>query len=263
MINHARTLLLNESGANRPTPGFLEEFIDPSFAPVTVPNYIARIQKVLFGENSDSAFRNATVHALMAILHSTEFVDYVKALDSRTTYLNHQSVAQRTSQTSVAKISTTVNTGIVLGDAECHIGNPRVEWLWHVTVISGGPSAFTVNVRWEQGRKEQLYEVAYADGQSELIPLIGQPRLFFKIVNGMLSGEHWAVSLSAVPAVELFSLVSSLKKLGSGTLGKLFPRTAPYTVFEKLWRSHPEISYKLSGLLLALIYQIEEIRIRG
>jgi hypothetical protein len=266
VINHARTLLLNESGVSQPVGGLLPEFIDPRFAPLVVPRYIASIQRALFGSGADRSYKNAVVHALMTVLHSTEFVDYVKALDSRFTYLGHQSIIKSKNIIQVTPITgeTFADDGFVIGTPESNNLNPRVEWLWHVTIVSGGPTQFTVNVRWEQGQKEQLFDVAFQAAQSDFIPLVGQPNLFFQIRNHAVSGEHWAVSLQAVPAVDLSAAFATLESLGTATLGNLFaPRVAPYTVFEQLWRGHPEMVYRLSGLLLALIYKLEEIRFNG
>ena len=237
--------------------------MDPSYSPLTLPQNLQRVRTALLGENSDTAYRNVMLKTLMTVLHSTEFASYVAALDPRITYLDHQSIAALHSNSVVLPQGFTISTGTVVGTPICNVTNPRMEWLWHVTVVSH-ESPFTVNVRWEQGRKEQNFTVGFTAGLSEFIPLIGQPGLFLQVTNTMLQGDQWSVSLLALPTIELSDTVAALEKCGPAAIEQLFtPRTAPRTDFEKLWKDHPYLNYKLSGLLLALIYRLEELRISG
>lgn len=85
MINHARTLLLNQSG-----PGALnvpgEEFVPPDFVAVNLGEPFVSLRRVLFGSSPDRMFLNYRLQQYMATLHATELADYVTDLDPRITY---------------------------------------------------------------------------------------------------------------------------------------------------------------------------------
>src|ERR1700733_15786498 len=88
MINHVRTLLLNTPSAGLPAvgyPGF--EFVDPAYAPRTLPTPLQDIYRLLFGDSPDQALLNWRLREYMGILHSSEVSEYVLALDPRITYL--------------------------------------------------------------------------------------------------------------------------------------------------------------------------------
>lgn len=92
MINHARTLLLNQPGKNY-MPGTLgEEYTPPDYTPVNVPSYIALPRKILFGSNPDKVFLNFRAAELMGLVHATELSEFVYAFDPRETYTANNGV---------------------------------------------------------------------------------------------------------------------------------------------------------------------------
>jgi len=85
MINHIRTLLLNkESYANRALPG--EEYVPPTFKPRYEPSAVRKFRQVVFGYDPDRYMLNYRLYQFMALLHSSELVDYITAIDHRLTY---------------------------------------------------------------------------------------------------------------------------------------------------------------------------------
>lgn len=86
MINHARTLLLNQPGKNY-TPGFLgEEYTPANYVPVSVPSYVVFPRKILFGTDPDKVFLNFRARELMGLIHATELAEFVYSFDPRVTY---------------------------------------------------------------------------------------------------------------------------------------------------------------------------------
>ena len=83
MLNHARTLLLNEnSGYGAPW------HVDPSFVPVPVPGALAPFNALLFADapdRADAPARAASVSAMMPFVLDPEFRVWLRAIDSRTT----------------------------------------------------------------------------------------------------------------------------------------------------------------------------------
>lgn len=86
MINHARTLLLNQPGKNYApgTPG--EEYTPRGYTARQVPSYVLFPHKILFGSNPDKVFLNFRAAELLSLIHATELEEFVYALDPRITY---------------------------------------------------------------------------------------------------------------------------------------------------------------------------------
>jgi hypothetical protein len=259
MINHVRTLLLNENGATRPAPDFfMEEYVDPKYGALTLPAYLTQARAPLFGAGADIAYKNYVMRLLMTLLHSTEFASYVYALDTRVTYLNRPSVAG----TSIETSATPTNDLALAGAAEV-TGVPsstpqRVQWDWDVEVVSGGPTVFQVQVSRRQPYARQLFTVNFADGHSDLVPLPGQSQLFFRFLASMTVGASWAASAFILPTVDVAAIMQTCEN-GVDT-GQLFGNAEPFKTFGELWRKHVYLTYKMSGYLLAVAYRMEEVR---
>jgi len=79
MINHVRTLLQNMP------PGYpSDEYVDPDFVPMPVPEVVDKLKVVLFGRTPANQLR---IRQLMQLVHATELEDLVLAPDPRITYL--------------------------------------------------------------------------------------------------------------------------------------------------------------------------------
>jgi len=262
MINHARTLLLNESGATRPAPDFfMEEYVDSKYGQLSLPAYLTQARMPLFGAGADIAYKNYVMRLVMTLLHSTEFVSYVYALDSRVTYLNRSSIVGTPN-----KLAATPTNGLALtGSAEV-IGIPdsipqRAYWEWDVEVLSGGPTTYQVRVSRRQPYASSVFTVGFADGHSDLVPLPGQAQLFFRFKSTMSVGETWVASASVLPVVNVADLMAACEK--SADAGQLFGNTDPFKVFGELWYKHAYLTYRLSGYLLAVAYRMEEVRVNA
>lgn len=66
MINALRTALLNTAVLDRPGPG--DEFIDPSYIPVSLPEYLRVARDGLFGVGHDYYGRNCTVARVLTVV---------------------------------------------------------------------------------------------------------------------------------------------------------------------------------------------------
>jgi hypothetical protein len=258
MINHARTLLLNRNGAARPSCDFfLEEYVPTSFSAIALPDYLKTIYNLLVGEAADDAWANLRMRQYTTILHATEFSSYVLELDDRVTYLRTRSTLNETETRAATPLNMFSESAYVLGTLTPSIGQPRLLYDWKVEMTSSS----TVTTRDLRTRAITLADVVVTEGLSNLISLAGQPDLYVRLENPV-SGSSWQVSVFASPSQDLATLVSNLKSTGGSTLGRLFGTgTAPYSTFKELWNNHPFLSYQLSGLLLAFVYRLEELRI--
>lgn len=90
MINHARTLLLNQPAQFIGHYADTAEYIPPTFTPVVLSQALSFIRNVLFGTTTDAYFVQFRVRELLRYIHETEFSSYLYALDSRVTYWPEQ-----------------------------------------------------------------------------------------------------------------------------------------------------------------------------
>ncbi len=91
MLNHARTLLLNEAGAKQPEA--FGEYIDPSYVPVRLPQHLDEFHKIIYGERPSREHKNYRARQLLGICHASPVEDMILALDPRVTYLPFRPVS--------------------------------------------------------------------------------------------------------------------------------------------------------------------------
>ena len=78
MINHVRTLILNETTS--------DEFVPAEFVPMTASPVAKRVRGWLF-HGLDQSGKDERMYQVMQLLHTPAFERYVLAPDSRVTYL--------------------------------------------------------------------------------------------------------------------------------------------------------------------------------
>lgn len=258
MINHARTLLLNSDGSKRPAPSFFgEEYVPTTFRPLPMPSELVTIRRALFGSNPDNAGLNYLLWQYMRILHSTEFEDYVIALDSRVTYLHARSLLDAAFGANVAENP----------EALQFIGTPglggtdgRLMESWNITRAG---SAYSI--RNYRTNVSETHVPAVVDQATELMSMTGHPDFKVRVFLGVAAVTTWDVEYLARPTTTLdpINRAAQVANIGTEADAFLFPHREPYMTFKSLWEKHAHFPYKLSGVLLALIYLTEEIRRAG
>lgn len=86
MINHARTLLLNQARRNTHYSDIGHEYVPANFKPVALPATLNMVRQLLFGSAPDNYFLNYRCRELLAYIHTTELAEYIYKLDPRVTY---------------------------------------------------------------------------------------------------------------------------------------------------------------------------------
>lgn len=263
MINHARTLLLNRPGNNRPDPlYFLEEFVDSAFIPAKLSGVLKQLADILVDPDSDNAFANFRLWQYMKILHSTEFAAYVTNLDPRITYLTDRSVASSQEATSFTAANPQAS-GVQLyfsGQVEPSSPAPRLFRSWEIEIIT---PLFVRSTSLQEFSVRDT-TVTVSGGLSSEIPMAGQNDFFARIVSDPLPiGAKWLVETFARPSGDLTDLLAPLEDVVSSNGVFLFTRQEPFKTFGDLWKKHNILAYRMSGLLLAHIYQVEKVRTNG
>lgn len=257
MINHGRTLLLNKSGATRPHADFfLEEYVDPDFRPLQLPGFLSAARRVLIGD-ADDAFSNFRLAQFVDLLHSTEFVSYLTALDPRITYRNKRSILDENYDGQANALNDEADIPVAFeGEISSSPASPRLWYQWDVEVLDG------VTVRSRFGTQVFEETVTIENNLTSLIHLAGQKAYGFRLAVASLPvGAHWYMSKLLRPNADVVDLLGPLELLGDEVISQLFGTAEPYKTFKQLWDRHGYISYRLSGFLLAYIYRVEEVRL--
>jgi hypothetical protein len=259
MINGARTLLLNKSGASRPSPTFFgEEIVPRKFAAVELPTPLMTVRRALFGGSPDDAGLNYMLWQYMRVLHSTEFVEYVLALGDRITYMHDRSLLEYPFGPNVLHNSDALQFA---GTPDLGGTSGRLYGSWSVQ-RTGGATFTLKNLRTGQ---QTMENPDYAGGVTGYMSMPGHKDFMVRVFDAYATETYWVVEYLAKPNIEMdiVSRAEQLNNVGAEAYAALFSGREPYKTFRELWENHPHLSYKLSGALLALIYQTEELRSGG
>ena len=260
MINAARTLLLNQSSANSPGANYPGEEFVPPFQPIPLPIYLTAPLQTIFGIAPDRAMRNYRLRELMSILHTSELAPYVYALDPRVTYWPpnndslFQAILQGIQATQLAGSPATIN---VLGQTGIITDGDILNYVYQITVTS---STQVLVTQVAGGSNSTTYTYSTSGGLSSPVPLTGSGITFtFQPVVGAV----WQVSWVATPARDLAAIDLNLRYVISGNLKtQLFGAnpSEPYLTFLNLWNDNILMPYRMGGLVLALVYQLNALR---
>lgn len=257
MINHLRTLLLNQKrGTWGPDfPG--EEYVPPKFKPLTVlPDGVSKAHKVLFGGNTDRLMGNVRLRQLLPMLHQTELEEYVLALDPRITYWpsTDQSLYRDAYTITVQAIMAMSNEDLTpVGQLLADEAAGSLFHRWRVTVQ---PDNLVEVRRLEPPLTSTLVAYTITNGRSNIIPLLGST-LSFTFAGAI--GSSWIVEGRARPTRDAGTLMATLENsLTEVDEIEIFGVTSvePMAAFRRLWRKHDKIAYKFGGLLLGMAYRL-------
>lgn len=247
MINHLRTLLLDEDGTSWPGGGFPgEEYVPPEFRRRPMPMECRNPWRVLFGSNPDRAYKNFRLRQYMTVLHTTELAPEVLAFDPRVTYWPLRAGDTRFDAfgtTTVSALPHTVGELLVGGELVPNDARGQSRFEWRVSVESG--NRVSVNMR--------QYDVTFTDGLSNPFP-IGQG-LTGRVRDNV--DDAWAVEALARPARDVGAVVATLTTSLGSSGAYLF---APDPELGQLWQRHDFLPLRLAALLVALGKRIEESR---
>lgn len=329
MINHARTLLLNQTadGINTDETGY--EYVPAEYRAIRLPTTLQTIYSIIFGKNPDSYFRNYRVRELLSYLHQTELADYMYQLDPRVTYWpamidnklygtpKKVFIQQRAGEPTRLGIGGTVNAAAAIGrsDYEYNIFfgyrtgiEPEPTFIVQSatnlnkinTTTFAGSNFLRAVPLFESDLKVRIGELTTAGRLTTELADILVIESYSEILGGEILLEEvneledaagdtaqlsnvfaanlplvtainqlnltriqnvWTVSARANPAPAITSVLPNLEFLGEPTYLELFgvAPEEPYKTFQNLWEDHPLPAYRLSGMVLAFIYRMNEL----
>lgn len=305
MINHARTLLLNQARSRTHYSDYGYEYVPPAFKPVVLPAVLQNLRRLFFGVAPDDYFLNFRVNELMSYIHATELAEYVYKLDPRVTYWPKKDLTYfepAGKKITITQLYGTPQRLTVAGDlfALTAIGkshnfytislrnvltNDVVSPVIEVKYAGKKSSAFTVPISSNASPpvialpdtqlslrlNPNSYKKDYVEIVSELNDLIvvesydakkiSAEKFVFGAAEPGLE-RQWLVETRVNPAPLITTIMTAIELLGEPAFLEIFgvENTEPYGTFKNLWFDHPLPAYRLSGIVLALIYRTEELR---
>ena len=255
MPNMGRTLLLNIDGSARQSAGVFSEYVPPYYRAVPLPSGLLTVRRALFGSDPDADGRDLGVWRYMRILHSTEYADWLTALDPRITYTGLETVLDVVYGAAVSRDSAAFQ---FVGTPGLGGNDGRLRATWNIEQLALAIYRIT-DMRTRQAK---TYSVTLSDGITEFMALPGRSSYRVRIQTALLTGTEWTIEYLAQPGPEMdpVNRAAQASNIGIEAYTELFPSRAPFKLFKQLWEQHSLFPYKLSGYLLALIYRTEEIR---
>lgn len=249
MINHLRTLLLDEDGLSWPGGGFPgEEYVPPEFRVRPMSLECRHAWRILFGSKPDRAYKNYRLRQYMTLLHGSELAPEVLAFDPRVTYWPLREADARFDAfgvTTVSALPHTVGEILVGGDLTANdaLGVCRFEWR---VSIESGDRAFVGTAQ---------YPLVYSDGLSNAFP-VGRG-LTARVRDNV--DDAWAVEALARPARDVGQVLATAQASLGASEAFLF---GPDPDLGELWQRYDFLPMRLGALLLALGRRLDEGRSR-
>lgn len=293
MINHARTLLLNifAQSADKQLAGY--EYIPVEYRPLVLPQSLKTLRRVLFGSLPDQRFLNLRARELLSYIHQTELAEYVYKLDKRITYWPEPAETSFQFPTGILikQLSGPPRPVSIGGAFVAANGSGRAHRQYTLTfvdpldapVLSEKEGAvltlesseglilqeltsdlLTVSAEALNDRRQETRQTV-ADG----LPTLILPETEVRVKLSALSTDpatyegRWLINLLANPVPAITSLLPTLEILGEPIFLELFgvALEEPYATFKNVWFDHPLPAYRLAGLVMALIYRTEQVRL--
>lgn len=258
MINHFRTLLGNTAGPVVPAGEAGAEYIPP-FRPLTLPGYLVTLRQRLFGAAPDPFLLRYRLHQLLAVVHATPLEEYVRALDTRLTYLppGDDLADPALYRPRVHPLGGTAADLLTVGGiAAAPDGTGRSSHAFRIAPAGAG----TVRIQAQRPPFSNLV-LAAAPGTALALPGAG-----YTVRLGTADpGAAWLVEVTNRPQRDLGQIVADCALVGEPVLRSLFGAfpVEPYRTFANLWTAQAETPLRLAALVTALVYRTEEVRTRG
>ena len=257
MINHARTLLLNQTSKGRPRLGeHGEEFIPTNFGPKSLPPHLKTIRQILLGSFGDPTYQNYRLAQYMSMLHSYPmFEELVLGYDPRITYTPGEwGLDQLGTGVSASAITPTAMTISVSGDPKPDDALGRLANTWFVTTESG-PQVRVTNYR---DKSEFVEPVTVTGQQSSQFEIgFGLSGHFIVPAGTWQTGITWTVMSVTRPGRSLTDILDTINESNLSAAEEIFPSTSdPY---RSKWKKGHNIVEQLGGLIAGWIRAAEAL----
>jgi hypothetical protein len=261
VINHVRTLLLNQSPSRLSPAQFGYEFVPASYGPVPLPGILTSLIRTLFGSAPDAAGMNYRLRQYAGLLHAPEIVSQTLADDSRFTYsLEDTRLFLESHQPLVAQIAGNTPVSFTMLPDALKTESNKLEYRW--TVIGSDSGTYGTQ---DLDQYTVQAPPTWANGLSApvLLPNSGGISVMLGGGNSMPTSSRLQVSLIKRPKVELAAIPAAVTRvLTEGVAAALFGAGTPgrFKQFADWWYGSDQLHFQLGGVLLALAHRTDLIR---
>ena len=331
MINHARTLLLNQARRRTHYSDDGYEYVPPEFKPVDLTPTLALVRQLLFGATPDNYFLNYRCRELLSYIHTTDLAEYVYQFDPRVTYWPETGkpfFAPTSKRVAITQTYGLPQHFTITGNLRSinSLGRAHQQYTIDLYKTLGTNDDVILQLKLQQigGKSGAIVEtvrsldtppiltlpqtevrlrpnlrippigdtiildernndldietytpntdtnVAAEPSVSRQITTDGDAITFIDVYAPGLENQttglvaRWFVETKVTPEPILQTAISALEMIGEPASIELFgfKNEEPYLTFKNLWFDHPLPIYRLSGIVLALIYRTEELRSR-
>jgi hypothetical protein len=266
MFNHFRTLLLNraDSGFDAAPAG---ELVPTEFRPVALPSYLQDIRGRLFGITPDLAMLNYRLKQYLTLLRCTELEQFVLDLDPRITYDaadEHDLVPPDLFQPKVTQVDGVPTNLLMAGTSTAPDYTGEMHYQYNLNALLSQEDGHTATAAVKRVLPDpQLWisPLVLTGGVSDYFDLPGSGyRAALTTTNPATS---FIIEGYRRPQWSLGQIAALVEATGEPNMLSLFgvQKVEPWLTFSNLWYEHPELPYQLGGLLLAVAYRTEEVRL--
>lgn len=257
MINHFRTLLLNQNSSSTPGANYPgEEYVPSNYPKKTLLGSLFTVYGLIFGVNPDRAMLNHRLRELTDIVHTNELEEFVLDFDPRVTYWppSNNSIFNTiikppviTNVSGTKALYLNVSNPIVAGDVIYYSYLLDVTDGSHITIQSVAPAAPLVTLSY-----------TITSGLSNLLQLPGS-NISFQFQSGV--GSQWTAAWLAQPNRKLGEVYADLiAGLTTDIANDLFDTNLTnMQTFKNIWEQSPYPPYRIGAVVLALATQINTL----
>lgn len=246
MINHYRTILLNESGSveqDMTYPG--EEYVDPSFTKKKITSKLETVRRLLFGQSPDRAFINYRLKQITTMWHDSILKDEVISEDSRITYW---------------PLDTSINSNINM------FGTITIEGMEPVTKIKLYPSIPPVSsgagrALWLLSATVQSGVCSVIDEKTKEEKSIPAKGVFFDFGNNIvinLPDGNYRITAIGVPHEDIGQTLVDCDLIKDTDIE--FELFLDNDSLKEIWRRSDDISERLGALALTLAKKMYKLK---
>lgn len=271
MLNHVRTLLLNEDGNKPVDPGVPgEELVPREYRAVRLPGYLQTIRQQLFGADPDRAMLNFRLQQYMTLLHATEFEIQIRVFGSRISYdPRRMSTAWLRQPTRPTVEPLNVESSLlplISGTQTDPEPRGKLYYEFEVTGSDGGEVSvqqfapdlsqkpfFTPGLLDEDAKFCNPLELGDT-GFSVMAPVPLTPSSPPVVLR-------WRISGYRRPTWDVGQIAAGFRRIGEPVLLQLFGLTAdePWATYRNMFK-RPEVAYSLGAVLMAVAHRTDELR---
>ena len=262
MINHLRTLLLNQDSSRSPGPTFPgEQIVHPGFRARALPGPLLATHRLVFGSGPDRATLNTRLQEVLSCVHAAGYGEYVTAMDPRITYLpfNTSLMERYLLGASARKLTSSDQNLYFLGDRSTTESVNRIYFSWRLDVIDASNVRITEYA--DAASVVQTTTVGYTTSSGLSSP-IDLPGSLMQARFDVGVGASWLIDVLAKPSRSFAQAVSDWDGALTESMQRaLWPEGSaePYLTFRNLWQLSDQEPARVAGLILALGHRLDEL----